>query len=309
MSEHLPVMATEVVEFLVTRTNGGYVDCTVGAGGHARYILNNAPEGTLLGLDLDAAAIERTATELAVFGERVTLVRGNFSDLATIAHEHGWREVDGVLFDLGFSSVQLDDPSRGFSYRSEGPIDMRLDAEGATSAAVLLSRVSERELARIIFEFGEERRAHPIARSIIAAREEGKLETTSDLAAAVLATKPARKNKTLSRVFQALRIAVNAELDNLSAGLAQAVDVLRPGGRVAVISYHSLEDRMVKRHFVRCERPCTCPRDLPECACGKKPTLKIVTRRVVTPGDAEVAANPRARSAKLRVAEKLERQN
>jgi 16S rRNA (cytosine1402-N4)-methyltransferase len=169
--------------------------------------------------------------------------------------------------------------------------------------------VSERELARIIFEFGEERRAHPIARSIIEAREKDKLETTSDLAAAVLATKPARKNKTLSRVFQALRIAVNAELDNLSAGLAQAVDVLRPGGRVAVISYHSLEDRMVKRHFVRCEWPCTCPRDLPECACGKKPTLKIVTRRVVTPGDAEVAANPRARSAKLRVAEKLERQN
>jgi 16S rRNA (cytosine1402-N4)-methyltransferase len=309
MSEHLPVMAAEVVEFLVTRTNGGYVDCTVGAGGHARYILNNAPEGTLLGLDLDAAAIERTATELAVFGERVTLVRGNFSNLATIAHEHGLREVDGVLLDLGFSSVQLDDPSRGFSYRSEGPIDMRLDAAGATSAGVLLSRVNERELARIIFEFGEERRAHPIARSIIAAREEGRLETTSDLAAAVLATKPARKNKTLSRVFQALRIAVNGELDNLSAGLAQAVDVLRPGGRVAVISYHSLEDRMVKRHFVRCERPCTCPRDLPECVCGKKPTLKIVTRRVVTPGDAEVAANPRARSAKLRVAEKLERQN
>jgi 16S rRNA (cytosine1402-N4)-methyltransferase len=302
-------MAAEVVEFLVTRTNGGYVDCTIGAGGHARYILNNAPEGTLLGLDLDAAAIERTATELAVFGERVTLVQGNFSDLATIAHEHGLREVDGVLFDLGFSSVQLDDPSRGFSYRSEGPIDMRLDAAGAMSAGVLLSRVSERDLARIIFEFGEERRAHPIARSIIAAREEGRLETTFDLAAAVLATKPARKNKTLSRVFQALRIAVNGELDNLSAGLAQAVDVLRPGGRVAVISYHSLEDRMVKRHFVRCERPCTCPRDLPECACGKKPTLKIVTRRVVTPGDAEVAANPRARSAKLRVAEKLERQN
>jgi 16S rRNA (cytosine1402-N4)-methyltransferase len=309
MSEHLPVMAAEVVEFLVTRTNGGYVDCTVGAGGHARYILNNAPEGALLGLDLDAAAIERTAAELAVFGERVTLVRGNFSNLATIVHEQGLREVDGVLFDLGFSSVQLDDPSRGFSYRSEGPIDMRMDATGATSAGVLLSRVSERELARIIFEFGEERRAHPIARSIIEAREKDKLETTSDLAAAVLATKPARKNKTLSRVFQALRIAVNAELDNLSAGLAQAVDVLRPGGRVAVISYHSLEDRMVKRHFVRCEWPCTCPRDLPECACGKKPTLKIVTRRVVTPGDAEVAANPRARSAKLRVAEKLERQN
>ncbi|MEA3409581.1 MAG: 16S rRNA (cytosine(1402)-N(4))-methyltransferase RsmH [Candidatus Eisenbacteria bacterium] len=309
MSEHLPVMAAEVVEFLVTRTSGGYVDCTVGAGGHARQILNNAPEGTLLGLDLDAEAIERAATELAAFGERVALVRGNFSDLATIAEERGFRDVDGVLFDLGFSSMQLDDPSRGFSYRSEGPIDMRLNVAGATSAGALLLRVSERELAKIIFEFGEERRAHPIARSIIAAREDGTLETTADLAAAIVATRPKHRNKTLSRVFQALRIAVNGELDNLSAGLAQAVDVLRPGGRVAVISYHSLEDRMVKRHFVQCENPCTCPRDLPECVCGKKPTLKIVTRRIVTPGDAEVAANPRARSAKLRVAEKLERQN
>ncbi|MCK4410617.1 MAG: 16S rRNA (cytosine(1402)-N(4))-methyltransferase RsmH, partial [Candidatus Eisenbacteria sp.] len=205
MSEHLPVMAAEVVEFLVTRTDGGYVDCTVGAGGHARYILSNAPEGTLLGLDLDAGAIERADTELAVFGERVTLVRGNFSDLAVIADEHGFREVDGVLFDLGFSSVQLDDPSRGFSYRSEGPIDMRFDAEGATTAGALLLRVSERELAQIILEFGEERRAHPIARSIIAAREEGKLGTTSDLAAAIVATRPAHRNKTLSRVFQALR--------------------------------------------------------------------------------------------------------
>jgi 16S rRNA (cytosine1402-N4)-methyltransferase len=239
----------------------------------------------------------------------VTLVQGNFGSLAAIAEEHGLREADGIVFDLGFSSVQLDDPSRGFSYQHEGPIDMRLDAGGSTSAGTLLAKVSERDLAQIIFEFGEERRAHPIARSIIAAREAGRLETTSDLAAAVTATKPARRNKTLSRVFQALRIAVNHELENLSAGLSQAVDLLRPGGRVAVISYHSLEDRMVKRHFVACEKPCTCPRDIPECVCGRKPTLRIVTRRVVRPRDAEVAANPRARSAKLRVAEKVERLN
>jgi len=309
MSEHLPVMAAEVIEFLVTRTNGGYVDCTVGAGGHARHILSNAPEGALLGLDLDVGAIERTATKLAAFGERVTLVRGNFSELATIADEHGFREVDGVLFDLGFSSVQLDDPSRGFSYQSEGPIDMRLDSEGAMTAGALLARVSERDLAQIFFDFGEERRARPIARSIVRARENGELVTTFYLAAAVMATKPKNKTKTLSRIFQALRIAVNGELDNLKLGLAAAVDILKPGGRVVVISYHSLEDRIVKRHFVGCENPCTCPREIPECVCGKKPTLRVVTRKIVRPRYAEVEMNPRARSAKLRVAEKLERQN
>jgi 16S rRNA (cytosine1402-N4)-methyltransferase len=309
MSEHLPVMAAEVVEFLVTRTSGGYVDCTVGAGGHARHIPSNAPEGALLGLDLDAGAIERTATKLAALGERAILVRGNFSELAAIADEHGFREVDGVLFDLGFSSVQLDDPSRGFSYQSEGPIDMRLDTEGATTAGALLARVGERDLAQIFFDFGEERRARPIARSIVRARENGKLVTTFDLAAAVMATRPKNKTKTLSRIFQALRIAVNGELDNLKSGLAAAVDILKPGGRVVVISYHSLEDRIVKQHFVGCENPCTCPREIPECVCGKKPTLRVLTRKIVRPRYAEVEMNPRARSAKLRVAEKLEGKN
>ena len=175
MSEHLPVMAAEVVEFLVTRTNGGYVDCTVGAGGHARFILNNAPEGRLLGLDLDTTALEKAGTRLAAFGERAKLVKGNFADLAAIADEHGFHGIDGVLFDLGFSSMQLDDPARGFSYQSEGPIDMRLDGEGATTANALLLRVSERDLAQLIFEYGEEKRARPIARSIIWARENGKL--------------------------------------------------------------------------------------------------------------------------------------
>lgn len=303
--EHLPVMAAEVVEFLVTRTDGGYVDCTVGAGGHARGILNNAPAGRLLGLDLDADAIEKARETLTAFGERATLVQGNFSGLAAIAAQHGYREADGVLFDLGFSSMQLDDPARGFSYKSTGPIDMRLDPGSGPTAERLLSRITERDLARLILEFGEERRAHPIARSIIEARERGALRTTSDLATAVEATKPARRNKTLSRVFQALRIAVNHELDNLSSALTQAVELLRPGGRLVVISYHSLEDRMVKRYFVACEKPCTCPRDLPTCVCGKKPTLRIVTRRILTPHEAEVAANPRARSAKMRVAEKV----
>ena len=309
MSEHLPVMAAEVVGFLVTRTNGGYVDCTVGAGGHARFILSNAPEGKLLGLDVDSEALASADARLAAFGERKELVKGNFSDLAYIADEHGFRDVDGVLFDLGFSSMQLDDPMRGFSYQKEGPIDMRLDSEGATTAGALLARVNERDLAQIFFDFGEERRARSIARSIVRARENGKLMTTFDLAAAVVATKPKNKTKTLSRVFQALRIAVNGELDSLRSGLAAAVDILRPGGRVVVISYHSLEDRIVKRHFVGCEKPCTCPRDIPECVCGKKPTLRIVTRKIVRPRYAEIVSNPRARAAKLRVAEKLERQN
>jgi len=309
MSEHLPVMAAEVVGFLVTRADGGYVDCTVGAGGHSRFILSNAREGRLLGLDLDSEALAKASARLEAFGERKLLVKGNFSDLASIADEHGFRDVDGVLFDLGFSSMQLDDPARGFSYQKEGPIDMRLDGEGATSAGALLARVSDRDLAQIIFEFGEEKRARPIARSIIKARQDGKLMTTFDLAAAVLATKPKQKNKALSRVFQALRIAVNGELDSLRSGLEAAVDILRPGGRVVVISYHSLEDRIVKQHFVRCEKPCTCPRDLPKCVCGKKPTLKVVTRKIVKPRYAEIETNSRARSAKLRVAEKLEPAN
>lgn len=304
-TEHLPVMAAEVVRFLVTRTDGTYVDCTVGAGGHARMILNNAPEGTLLGIDLDRSALETAAARLSDFGDRAMLVQGNFADLATIAGEQGLERVDGALFDLGFSSMQLDDPARGFSYRSEGPIDMRMDQSSGAGAGRLLERISERDLAQIIREFGEERRAHPIARSVIEARERGELESTADLAAAVIATKPGHRSKTLSRVFQALRIAINRELENLSEGLAQAVDLLRAGGRVTVISYHSLEDRMVKRYFATCERPCVCPRDIPQCVCGRVPTLKVVTRRVVRPSDAEVARNPRARSAKLRVAEKL----
>ncbi len=309
MSEHLPVMAAEVVEFLVTRTNGGYIDCTVGAGGHARFILSSATEGRLLGLDLDSEALASAGAGLAAFGGRAELVRGNFSDLAAIADEYDFRDVDGVLFDLGFSSMQLDDPTRGFSYLNDGPIDMRLDTEGATTAGALLAKVNERDLAQIFFDFGEERRARPIARSIVRAREKGKLTTTFHLAAAVMATKPKNKNKTLSRVFQALRIAVNGELDNLKSGLAAAVDILRPGGRVVVISYHSLEDRIVKRHFVGCENPCTCPRDIPECVCGKKPTLKIVTRKIIRPRYAEIVSNPRARSGKMRVAEKLETEN
>jgi 16S rRNA (cytosine1402-N4)-methyltransferase len=302
---HLPVMAAEVVELLVTRTDGDYVDCTVGGGGHAYHILNNAPSGRLLGIDLDRAALDRAAQTLRPFGPRVCLAQGSFADVDTIAPANGFERADGVLFDLGFSSLQLDDAERGLSFQSAGPIDMRLDATSGPTARDLIAHVGEKELARIILEFGEERRAHPIARSIIEARDRGRLETTGDLAAAVLATKPQKRTKTLARVFQALRIAVNRELENLAAGLSKAVDLLRPGGRVAVISYHSLEDRLAKRHFVRCEKPCVCPPDIPQCLCGKEPTLRIITRRVVTPGAVEVARNPRARSAKLRAAEKL----
>ncbi len=305
LSAHLPVMTAEVVEFLVTRTSGLYIDCTVGAGGHARQILLNAPTGRLLGLDLDAEAIDAANDALRPFSERVELVRSNFSSLRETAGANGFEAADGVLMDLGFSSMQLDHAERGFSYANEGPIDMRLDAHSGRSAAQLIAHAHERGLAEIIRDFGEERRARHIARAIITARDNERLETTSDLAEAVISTKPKNRTKTLARVFQALRIAVNGELDNLREGLRQAEQVLRPGGRIVVISYHSLEDRIAKRHFVNSADPCTCPRDMPECACGKKPTMRIITRRVVTPQPAELATNPRARSAKLRVAERL----
>jgi len=302
---HLPVMAAEVLQFLVARTDGVFVDCTLGAGGHAYQILNNAPAGRLLGIDADRSAIEVAEKALRPFAERIELVHGNFVDLDSIMAAKGFAKADGVLFDLGFSSLQLDDARRGFSFTHEGPIDMRLDPEEGRSARDVIAAANERELARIITEYGEERRAHPIARAIIEARDRGELETTKDLAAAVLSTKPQRRTKTLARVFQALRICVNHELSNLARGLALAVDLLAPGGRIAVISYHSLEDRLAKRYFRDCVHPCTCPPRLPECVCGLRPTLKLITRKVVTPHPAEVARNPRARSAKLRVAERL----
>ncbi len=302
---HLPVMAAEVVERLVTRTDGTYLDCTLGSGAHARQVLLNAPEGRLLGIDADGSAIEAAGEALRDFGGRFELVMGNFAELASIARAHSIEQCDGILFDLGFSSMQLDDPSRGFSHSSEGPIDMRLDPTRGMTAGELIERSSERELARVISEFGEERRAHPIARSIIESRDRGELKTTRDLARAVLATKPQKRQKTLSRTFMALRIAINDELENLRAALGQAVEILKPGGRLVAISYHSLEDRIVKRHFVACQKPCDCPREIPMCVCGKKPTLRILTKRVERPRPSEVAANPRARSAKLRAAERL----
>ncbi len=302
---HLPVMAAEVVEYLVTRTDGQYIDCTVGAGGHASQILNNAPAGRLLCLDLDDAARDEAKRVLRPFGDRVEIAYGNFADLSMLAGERGLAGVDGVLFDLGFSSMQLDDPGRGFSYSKEGPIDMRLDGGYGPSAKDLIAKSDQRSLAGILYSFGEEHRARPIARAIIAARDAGRCRTTTELAEAVVSTKPRNRTKTLARVFQALRIAVNSELENLRSGLAQAEALLRPGGRIVVISYHSLEDRIVKQDFATAERPCICPRELPVCACGRKPTLRILTRRVVRPRDVEIERNPRARSAKLRAAEKL----
>lgn len=302
---HLPVMAAEVVDFVITRSDGVYIDCTVGGGGHAFDILNNAPAGRLLGIDRDQNAINAASETLSPFAKRVTLLRGNFADLTTLAGDAGIDRADGILFDLGVSSLQLDDGGRGFSFSTDGPLDMRMDRDQGVTAATLLSRANVKDLASVITEFGEERRAYPIARAILRDRDDGRLRTTSDLARAIVSTKPARRTKTLARVFQAIRIAVNLELDNLMSGLEQAVPLLRAGGRICAISYHSLEDRIVKRHFVTCQRPCICPRDIPECVCGRVATLRIVTKRVVRPSESEVAANPRARAAKLRTAEKL----
>lgn len=302
---HLPVMAARVIEFLVTRTDGAYVDCTVGGGGHAYQVLLNAPAGRLLGIDLDEESLVTAAETLHSFGPRVTLSRGNYANLGEIAADAGIDRVDGVLFDLGYSSLQLDAPERGLSFSQTGPIDMRFDRAAGPTAADVIARSDERRLASILSEFGEERRSHPIARAILDARREGRLETTTDLRNAVMETKPRQSTKTLARIFQALRIVVNDELENLRQGLDEAVRLLRPGGRLVVLSYHSLEDRIVKRFFVNSERPCVCPKDLPRCVCGRQPTLRILTKHVVRPGDAEVAVNPRARSAKLRAAERL----
>ena len=222
--EHLPVMAAEVVKLFVTRVDGRYVDCTVNGGGHAYHVLNNAPSGRLLGVDVDPAALARAEVRLRPFGERATLVRGNFADVGEIADRHGFGEADGVLFDLGFSSLQLEDASRGFSYSTEGPIDMRLDQEAGVTAGELIARMSERDLAGVIAQYGEERRAHPIARAILEARDAGRLETTGDLARAVVSTKPHQRNKTLSRVFQAGcanhdKLILIGNLDNLVSNI------------------------------------------------------------------------------------------
>ncbi len=305
MSYHVPVLLKPAVDLLAVKPGGIYVDATLGGGGHAREILRrSSPDGILIGIDRDPEALAAAGLSLAEFGNRLRTIAGNFSEMATLIRGCGLKTVDGVLFDLGASSAQIDRPYRGFSFQSSGPLDMRMDLKGPT-AADLLNKWTSRDLARIILQYGQERRAQAIARAIIRARDRGRLSTTDDLRQAVLATRPALPQKTLARVFQALRLAVNQEIESLESGLEGAEVVLKPGGRLAVISYHSLEDGRVKSFFQKRQNPCTCPPRLACCLCGARPALKILTARPLRPDQEETAANPRARSARLRAAEKI----
>lgn len=305
-SQHVPVLREAVLAYLQPRPGGTYIDATVGGGGHAEAILEaSAPDGRLLGIDADPDALRRARQRLRRFGDRVVLVRGNFDRLAAIARRHGFVPADGILMDLGVSLDQLNDPRRGFSFQVEGPLDMRMDPSLPRTAADLVNTLTEEELARLIRTYGEEPNARRIARAIVRARP---LRTTRELAACVEAVVPRRPGQRLhpaTRTFLALRIAVNDELGALERALPQALEILRPGGRLVVISFHSLEDRIVKQFFQREAKDCICPPRAPICVCGHKARVRILTRKPVTPSPEEVAMNPRSRSAKLRAVEKL----
>jgi 16S rRNA (cytosine1402-N4)-methyltransferase len=309
---HLPVLVEEVLEMLAPAPGSLHIDATLGGGGHAERILEAAnPDGRLLGLDADALAIARVEARLASqFGDRLVLRQANFRELADVAPEAGFGAVDGCLFDLGLSSYQLADRDRGFGFRAGGPLDMRFDTTRGVPAAELLASLDTAELTALFRRYGEEPKAPRIARAIVDARTVAPVATAEELAALVERVAPPnprvrRRTHPATRVFQALRIAVNEELEALQAGLAAALDLLRPGGRLVVLSYHSLEDRIVKRFFQAERRGCVCPPDVPVCVCGRNPRLRLVTRPSLTPTDAEIDANPRARSARLRAAERL----
>ena len=307
---HKPVLLEECLQALAIRPDGCYLDGTLGRAGHSLEILRRLTTGRLVGIDRDLAAIGAAGERLADFQDRVTLVHGNFRDLGRILRETGTGPLDGMLFDLGVSSPQLDEARRGFSYMQDAPLDMRMDESEALSAADIVNTWSQGELRRVLYEYGEERYAPRIAQAIVRRRGDRPIETTGELVEVIRSAMPAaalrEKQHPAKRSFQALRIAVNGELEALPPMLAAAADGLKPGGRLAVITFHSLEDRIVKQTLRELATGCTCPPQFPVCVCGKKPRLKLLTRKPVTPGPEELAENPRARSAKLRVAERTE---
>lgn len=304
---HQPVLLNEVVEYLTpSRADGVIVDATVGLGGHAEALLERHPAVRLVGIDRDPEALERSAGRLSRFADRVTLVRGRHESLIDILKQSGVTGISALLADLGVSSMQLDDASRGFSFRFDAPLDMRMGSEGE-SAADLVNGRDEGELARILRDYGEEPMARRIARAIVTAREEAPIETTTRLAEVIRSVKRSRPHdidpSTLT--FQALRIATNEELSGLDQFVTDAVSVLEPAGRIGVISFHSLEDRIVKRAFRRLEGECTCPPGMPVCGCGAVRSVYVMTGRPLTASEDEMKVNPRSRSAKLRIAEKV----
>jgi 16S rRNA (cytosine1402-N4)-methyltransferase len=305
---HLPVMAGEVIETLAPRPGSLQIDATLGGAGHAERALDaSSPDGRLLGLDADPAAIARSARRLARFGDRVVLRQVNFERLAEVAPAAGFGQVDGLLLDLGLSSFQLVDVERGFGFRAGGRLDMRFDISRGQPAADLLATLDQTELTELFGRYGEEPFSGRIARTIVETRRHSPVETAEQLAALVERAVPApkaRRTHPATRVFQALRIAVNDELAALEAGLAASLVLLRPGGRLVVLSYHSLEDRIVKRFIAAEQRGCVCPPEVPICVCGRSPQLRSLGKSR-TPGADELASNPRSRSARLRGAERL----
>lgn len=307
---HLPVLAEEVINLLNPKPGGTYLDCTVGGGGHSALILEKMNgKGMLIGLDRDRTALEAAGKRLQQSGSNFLTLHGCFADLGQILATLEIREVDGILMDLGVSSHQLDSAERGFSFRFDAPLDMRMDNQQGETAAQLLNRASQKELEQIIRDFGEERFYASIARRIVQERQEKMIVNTMQLAKLVAESIPRRFHEEridpATRTFQALRIAVNDELEQVKNGVKSGIAHLKPGGRIAVISFHSLEDRIVKQIFRDEANGCICPPRLPVCRCNKIPAVKIVTRRPVTATAEEIAANPRSRSAKLRVAERL----
>jgi len=307
---HTSVLLQETVEMRAPPAGSLLVVCTLGLGGHAEAILQTSENVRVIGIDQDTEAIRRATARLAPFGERIKIFHANFADIKTVLETAGVQTVNGVLADLGVSSMQFDDAKRGFSFRFDAPLDMRMDTDsGYETAAELLERLSEEEIADIIYRFGEERFSRRIARRIVWKREIGEpVKTTRELAETVekaIGRKPKDKIHPATRTFQALRIAVNREIDILEEFVRDAIDCLKTEGRLAIITFHSLEDRVVKQTFQKLAGKCTCPPRLPQCQCGAAKVIEILTRKPIVPSDIETAENPRARSAKLRVCAKI----
>lgn len=317
MFQHTTVLREEAVDGLAVKPDGIYVDCTLGGAGHSELIVSRLGEGgRLIAFDQDDWALDNAAVRLASHKDKVTLVKSNFRYLQQVLAQDdripqagGVPQVDGILFDLGVSSPQLDEAERGFSYNHDAPLDMRMDRDMELTAHTIVNSWEERDISRILHVYGEEKFARSIARTIVAARESGEIRTTGELVELIKAAIPAPARRTgphpAKRSFQALRIAVNDELGAEEEALKQAIACLKPGGRVSVITFHSLEDRICKQLFAEHLKKCTCPPDFPMCVCGGEGTLKLVTRKPILPGKEELERNPRSRSAKLRVAEKL----
>ena len=306
---HVSVLLQECLDGLNIRPDGIYVDGTLGGAGHSKCVAQRLTTGRLIGIDRDPVALQAAGTRLADFGERVTLVHSNFCEIAAVLESLKISGVDGILLDLGVSSPQLDDGERGFSYMADAPLDMRMNSEDVLTAATVVNTWSYEELRRILYVYGEERYAPQIAAGICRRREETPIETTLELVDVIRSAMPPaalrEKQHPAKRSFQAIRIAVNDELGSVEKVMRDAWDCLNPGGRMAVITFHSLEDRIVKNAMMEASKGCTCPPSFPVCVCGKQPKVKLVTRKPIVPGREELDRNPRARSAKLRVCEKL----